>query len=150
MTSKTEKEVIYLPGGNGAESVEGQELLPALDDMTPREIVAELDKYIVGQGAAKRAVAVGAASRARNARNRSCRAAGTSPAHARKVARPASRRKAGPAHGGSGSSRTRHALVRNRVQPGRRGNGHWQTAGHVLRHVRAAKEKTQNERGRRF
>src|SRR5438270_13325131 len=26
--------------------------------MTPREIVAELDKYIVGQGAAKRAVAV--------------------------------------------------------------------------------------------
>src|SRR5271155_1277478 len=26
--------------------------------MTPREIVAELDKYIVGQGAAKRAVAI--------------------------------------------------------------------------------------------
>jgi len=44
MTTKTEKEVVYLPGGNGAEPVEGQELLPALDDMTPREIVAELDK----------------------------------------------------------------------------------------------------------
>ena len=65
MTSKTEKEVIYLPGGNGAESVEGQELLPALDDMTPREIVAELDKYIVGQGAAKRAVAVALRNRVR-------------------------------------------------------------------------------------
>src|SRR6266513_1404878 len=58
MTSKPEKEVIYAPGGNGAEPVEGQELLPALDDMTPRQIVAELDKYIVGQTAAKRAVAV--------------------------------------------------------------------------------------------
>lgn len=29
-----------------------------MPDMTPREVVAELDKYIVGQGAAKRAVAV--------------------------------------------------------------------------------------------
>src|SRR5947208_5988333 len=27
-------------------------------DLTPRQIVAELDKYIVGQGAAKRAVAI--------------------------------------------------------------------------------------------
>jgi ATP-dependent HslUV protease ATP-binding subunit HslU len=65
MTSKTEKEIIYTPGGNGAEPVEGQELLPALDDMTPREIVAELDKYIVGQGAAKRAVAVALRNRVR-------------------------------------------------------------------------------------
>src|SRR5256885_10453797 len=58
MTSKSEKEVVYLPGGNGAEPGAEQELLPALDDMTPREIVLELDKYIVGQAAAKRAVAV--------------------------------------------------------------------------------------------
>src|SRR5437899_10255699 len=65
MTSKTEKEVIYWRGGNGVESVEWQELLPALDDMTPREIVAELDKYIVGQGAAKRAVAVALRNRVR-------------------------------------------------------------------------------------
>jgi len=39
-----------MPGGmnaNGA-AAEGEEFLPALDDMTPREIVAELDKYIVG------------------------------------------------------------------------------------------------------
>src|SRR5260370_620289 len=58
MTTKSEKELVYAPGGNGAEPVEGQELLPALDDMTPHEIVAELDKYIVGQTAAKRGVAV--------------------------------------------------------------------------------------------
>jgi ATP-dependent HslUV protease ATP-binding subunit HslU len=65
MTSKSEKEVVYLPGGNGAEPIEGQELLPALDDMTPREIVLELDKYIVGQTAAKRAVAVALRNRVR-------------------------------------------------------------------------------------
>jgi len=65
MTSKAEKEIVYAPGGNGAEPVEGQELLPALDDMTPREIVAELDKYIVGQNAAKRAVAVALRNRVR-------------------------------------------------------------------------------------
>jgi ATP-dependent HslUV protease ATP-binding subunit HslU len=65
MTSKAEKEIVFAPGGNGAEPVEGQELLPALDDMTPREIVAELDKYIVGQGAAKRAVAVALRNRVR-------------------------------------------------------------------------------------
>ncbi len=66
MTSKSEKELVFVPGGgNGAEPVEGQELLPALDDMTPREIVAELDKYIVGQNAAKRAVAVALRNRVR-------------------------------------------------------------------------------------
>jgi len=65
MTTKSEKELVYAPGGNGAEPVEGQELLPALDDMTPREIVAELDKYIVGQTAAKRAVAVALRNRVR-------------------------------------------------------------------------------------
>ena len=42
---------IYLP-----QAAEEQEL--ALDELTPREIVAELDKYVIGQGAAKRAVAV--------------------------------------------------------------------------------------------
>jgi len=45
--------------------VEEGELLPALDDMTPREIVVELDKYIVGQAAAKRAVAVALRNRVR-------------------------------------------------------------------------------------
>jgi ATP-dependent HslUV protease ATP-binding subunit HslU len=65
MTSKSEKELVYAPGGNGAEPAEGQELLPALDDMTPREIVIELDKYIVGQAAAKRAVAVALRNRVR-------------------------------------------------------------------------------------
>jgi ATP-dependent protease HslVU (ClpYQ) peptidase subunit len=34
------------------------ELGPALENMTPRQIVAELDKYVVGQKQAKRAVAI--------------------------------------------------------------------------------------------
>src|SRR5271170_5940278 len=49
---------IYMPG-----AAEGQEL--ALDDLTPREIVAELDKYVVGQNAAKRAVAIALRNRLR-------------------------------------------------------------------------------------
>ena len=65
MPSKTDKEIIFTPGENGAAPTEEQELLPALDDMTPREIVAELDKYIVGQNAAKRAVAVALRNRVR-------------------------------------------------------------------------------------
>jgi ATP-dependent HslUV protease ATP-binding subunit HslU len=65
MATKMEKEITLLPGGNGAVQAEGAEMLPALDDMTPREIVAELDKYIVGQAAAKRAVAVALRNRVR-------------------------------------------------------------------------------------
>jgi ATP-dependent HslUV protease ATP-binding subunit HslU len=65
MTSKSDKELVLAPGGNGAVSGEEEELLPALDDMTPREIVLELDKYIVGQAAAKRAVAVALRNRVR-------------------------------------------------------------------------------------
>ena len=49
---------IYLPG-----TQEEQEL--ALDDLTPREIVSELDKYVVGQNAAKRAVAIALRNRMR-------------------------------------------------------------------------------------
>ena len=65
MAMKPEKEITLLPGGNGAGRTEDPALLPALDDMTPREIVAELDKYIVGQTAAKRAVAVALRNRVR-------------------------------------------------------------------------------------
>ena len=66
MASKTDKEIVFTPGGNGAAApVEEEQLLPALDDMTPREIVIELDKYIVGQNAAKRAVAVALRNRVR-------------------------------------------------------------------------------------
>ena len=66
MASKSDKELIYMPNsGNGAAPGENPEMLPALDDMTPREIVAELDKYIVGQNAAKRAVAVALRNRVR-------------------------------------------------------------------------------------
>ena len=36
-----------------------------LDEMTPREIVAELDKYVVGQQRAKKAVAIALRNRIR-------------------------------------------------------------------------------------
>src|ERR1700751_5494005 len=49
---------IYLPG-----AAEDQEL--SLDELTPRQIVAELDKYVVGQSAAKRAVAISLRNRMR-------------------------------------------------------------------------------------
>jgi ATP-dependent HslUV protease ATP-binding subunit HslU len=65
MASKSDKELIFMPNGGAPAPVEGEEFLPALDEMTPREIVAELDKYIVGQGAAKRAVAVALRNRVR-------------------------------------------------------------------------------------
>src|SRR5258706_2882488 len=67
MPSKSDKELILMPGGANADGAapESEEFLPALDDMTPREIVVELDKYIVGQTAAKRAVAVALRNRVR-------------------------------------------------------------------------------------
>jgi ATP-dependent HslUV protease ATP-binding subunit HslU len=63
MADKVDKNmVIYLPGG---ERQEEPEPLPSFDELTPREIVAELDKYIVGQAAAKRAVAIALRNRVR-------------------------------------------------------------------------------------
>ena len=53
--------VIYLPGDSGSSST-------ALDELTPREIVAELDKHVVGQAEAKRAVAVALRNRIRRQR----------------------------------------------------------------------------------
>jgi ATP-dependent HslUV protease ATP-binding subunit HslU len=54
--------VIYLPGEqHETESAAEQ----SFDELTPREIVIELDKYIVGQSAAKRAVAVALRNRVR-------------------------------------------------------------------------------------
>jgi len=49
--------VIYLPQSSG----DG----PLLDELTPREIVRELDKYVVGQSDAKRAVAIALRNRIR-------------------------------------------------------------------------------------
>ena len=42
--------------------------MPAMVEMTPKQIVAELDKYIVGQADAKRAVAVAIRNRWRRQR----------------------------------------------------------------------------------
>ena len=50
--------VIYLPGTNVDEE-------PLLDELTPREIVRELDKHVVGQAEAKRAVAIALRNRIR-------------------------------------------------------------------------------------
>jgi ATP-dependent HslUV protease ATP-binding subunit HslU len=50
--------VIYLPSQANDER-------PLLDELTPREIVRELDKYVVGQADAKRAVAVALRNRIR-------------------------------------------------------------------------------------
>src|SRR5215210_2514112 len=50
--------VIYLNG-------EVDDVEARLDDMTPRQIVAELDKHVVGQTAAKRAVAIALRNRVR-------------------------------------------------------------------------------------
>src|ERR671934_304909 len=50
--------VIYLPG----QSVDEE---PLLDELTPREIVRELDKHVVGQAEAKRAVAIALRNRIR-------------------------------------------------------------------------------------
>ena len=54
--------VIYL---TGEQQPAEPEVLPSFDELTPREIVVELDKYIVGQGAAKKAVAVALRNRVR-------------------------------------------------------------------------------------
>ncbi len=53
--------VIYLPQ-HGAHS-DGES--PLLDELTPREIVRELDKYVIGQADAKKAVAIALRNRVR-------------------------------------------------------------------------------------
>src|SRR6202040_2283214 len=54
--------VIFLPGDQREPQPATE---PSFDELTPREIVVELDKYIVGQAAAKRAVAVALRNRVR-------------------------------------------------------------------------------------
>ncbi len=53
--------VIYLPP-------QGPDSTPLLDELTPRQIVAELDKYVIGQNDAKRAVAIALRNRIRRQR----------------------------------------------------------------------------------
>jgi ATP-dependent HslUV protease ATP-binding subunit HslU len=63
MTGKNDKDrVIMLPGEMAPPEAEP---LPSFDELTPREIVAELDKYIIGQNPAKRAVAIALRNRVR-------------------------------------------------------------------------------------
>jgi ATP-dependent HslUV protease ATP-binding subunit HslU len=50
--------VIYLPQQSSDET-------PLLDELTPREIVGELDKHVIGQAEAKRAVAIALRNRVR-------------------------------------------------------------------------------------
>src|ERR1700688_1841506 len=50
--------VIYLPA-------QAAEDAPVLDELTPREIVRELDKYVIGQNEAERAVAIALRNRIR-------------------------------------------------------------------------------------
>src|SRR5579885_485815 len=50
--------VIYLPA-------QAAEDTPVLDELTPREIVRELDKYVIGQAEAKRSVAIALRNRVR-------------------------------------------------------------------------------------
>src|SRR5665213_582257 len=51
--------VIYLPQQSSTEDA------PLLDELTPREIVAELDKHVIGQADAKRSVAIALRNRVR-------------------------------------------------------------------------------------
>jgi ATP-dependent HslUV protease ATP-binding subunit HslU len=53
--------VIYLPS-------QGPDATPMLDELTPRQIVSELDKYVIGQNDAKRAVAIALRNRIRRQR----------------------------------------------------------------------------------
>src|SRR6266849_2569080 len=66
MTGKADKDmVIYLPAGPATPGETPPAPQPSFDELTPREIVVELDKYIVGQTAAKRAVAIALRNRVR-------------------------------------------------------------------------------------
>src|ERR1700680_4537074 len=58
-TTNDEFMAIYLPGTAEEEQV-------TLDELTPREIVAELDKHVVGQNEAKRSVAIALRNRVRH------------------------------------------------------------------------------------
>ena len=53
--------VIYLPGNSDSST-------PSLDELTPREIVEQLDKHVISQDDAKRAVAVALRNRVRRQR----------------------------------------------------------------------------------
>ncbi|MGD0991588.1 MAG: ATP-dependent protease ATPase subunit HslU [Gemmatimonadales bacterium] len=55
------------PGAEGTQPPPAEEQLPWLEELPPRQIVAELDRYIVGQAAAKKSVAIAIRNRWRRA-----------------------------------------------------------------------------------
>src|SRR6202050_2405327 len=57
MTEKSEKDMVIYLSGNESQAPE-PEPLPSFDELKPREIVVEVDKYIVGHNLAKKAVAI--------------------------------------------------------------------------------------------
>jgi len=67
-TNETEARPDAAPAPAGPDGKPGEELAPWLDELTPRGIVAELDKYIVGQREAKKAVAIALRNRWRRQR----------------------------------------------------------------------------------
>src|SRR5436309_2274670 len=54
-----------LESGNSMQPLDALPELPHLDELSPREIVRELDKFVIGQNAAKRAVAIALRNRIR-------------------------------------------------------------------------------------
>src|SRR6267154_464938 len=54
-----------LESGKNMQPLESVPEMPHLDEMTPREIVRELDKFVIGQAGAKRAVAIALRNRIR-------------------------------------------------------------------------------------
>jgi ATP-dependent HslUV protease ATP-binding subunit HslU len=58
---------VQVPEGGQVPAQQEAEPLPWLEELPPRQIVAELDRYIVGQGAAKKAVAIAIRNRWRRA-----------------------------------------------------------------------------------
>src|SRR5438876_715787 len=99
------------------------------ESLTPRQIVAELDKYVIGQTAAKRAVAIALRNRMRRqklapdcARRRRGRRARSAAADARSLPRTAARRTARLARRRSGRAREIVPVARDhRGVFGRRG-----------------------------
>ena len=126
MTGKPEKDmVIYLSGEAQAPApAPAPEPPPSFDELTPREIVAELDKYIVGQNAAKRAVAVALRNRVRRQKLQPEMAEDVLPKNILMTVPPASAKRKSPAawraSRAAPSSKLKRRIYRSRLRRPRR------------------------------